>query len=259
MVNIMGVPDLFSDIVIILDKLESIGIEKVKEQIRAKGVNDDSINILDAFIKAKKVTDLELILKQSEIGKQGLEELNFVISNINDLGLQTANLVFDITLARGLNYYTGCILEVKANDVSIGSIGGGGRYDDLTSNFGLDNISGVGISFGIDRIYLVMEELGLFPENIDIEKKIMFVNFGDNESKYCLLLLKQLRSAGIASEIYPSPSKMKKQMNYANNKEFQFVILVGEDEMKSGLLTVKDMNTGKQYNLNIQQLINKIV
>ena len=164
-------------------------------------------------------------------------------------------MVFDITLARGLDYYTGCILEVKANDVQIGSIGGGGRYDDLTSNFGLKDISGVGISFGIDRIYLIMEEFDLFPMNIDVSTQVMFANFGDTEAAYCLPLLKELRIAGISSELYPKAAKMKKQMTYANNKWVQFVIMVGEDEMKSGVLTIKNMESGEQKNLNITDLI----
>ena len=258
MVELMGATDLFEDVVITLDKLSAIGLEKVKEELLTKGVKSESLSILDAFLNTKTVSDLSSLLEQSEIGKKGLEELQFVIDNVTKLGLQSANLVFDITLARGLNYYTGCILEVKANDVKIGSIGGGGRYDDLTSNFGLKDISGVGISFGIDRIYLVMEELNLFPKNIDISTQVMFVNFGSNESQFCLPLLKQLRASGISSDLYPKADKMKKQMNYANNKGVQFVILVGENEMKSGALTVKDMNTGEQSNLNISELIKQL-
>ena len=167
-------------------------------------------------------------------------------------------MIFDVTLARGLNYYTGCILEVKANDVAIGSIGGGGRYDDLTSIFGLKDVSGVGISFGIDRIYIVMEELGLFPDNIDVSTKVMFANFGEQEAAFCLPLLKQLRSASISSELYPKKAKMKKQMTYANNKGVQFVVMIGEDEMESGILSVKNMDSGEQSNLNITDLINEL-
>jgi histidyl-tRNA synthetase len=180
------------------------------------------------------------------------------MDTVASLGLQSANLIFDITLARGLDYYTGCILEVKAKDVSIGSIGGGGRYDDLTGNFGLDDVSGVGISFGIDRIYLVMEELGLFPENIDVSTKVMFANFGNKEAAYCLPLLKELRANGISSELYPKAAKMKKQMTYANNKGVQFVIMVGEDEMESGILSVKNMESGEQRNLNINDVIKEL-
>ena len=180
------------------------------------------------------------------------------MQNIEKLGLQSASLVFDITLARGLNYYTGCILEVRANDVRIGSIGGGGRYDDLTSIFGLKDVSGVGISFGIDRIYIVMEELGLFPKDIDVSTKVMFANFGEDEAAFCMPLLKQLRAAGISSEIYPKKAKMKKQMTYANNKGIQYVILVGEDEMASGILSIKNMESGEQSNLNITDLIKEL-
>ena len=258
MVELMGATDLFEDVVITLDKLSAIGLEKVKEELLTKGVKSESLSILNTFLNTKNISDLSSLLAQSEVGNKGLEELQFVINNITDLGLQSASLVFDITLARGLNYYTGCILEVKANDVAIGSIGGGGRYDDLTSIFGLKDVSGVGISFGIDRIYIVMEELALFPANIDVSTKVMFANFGEQEATFCMPLLKQLRAAGISSELYPKKAKMKKQMTYANNKGVQFVILVGENEMKSGVLAVKDMNTGEQSNLNISELIKQL-
>ena len=258
MVELMGATDLFDQIVITLDKLDKIGIDKVKEEMESNGVKKEALSILDTFLNTKNVGDLFSLLENSLIGKKGLEELKFVIDNVTKLGLQSANLVFDITLARGLNYYTGCILEVKANDVQIGSIGGGGRYDDLTSNFGLKDVSGVGVSFGIDRIYLVMEELALFPDNIDVSTKVMFANFGDYEAAFCLPLLKQLRSSGISSELYPTNAKMKKQMTYANNKGVQFVVMVGEDEMESGILSIKNMESGEQNNLNITDLIKKL-
>ena len=258
MVELMGVSNLFDEIVIILDKLDKIGIEKVKEEMLTKGVKQESLTVLDTFLNTKNVNDLTDILENSEIGKKGLEELQFVISNVNNLGLQSANLVFDITLARGLNYYTGCIFEVKANDVKIGSIGGGGRYDDLTSIFGLKDVSGVGVSFGIDRIYLVIEELALFPENIGVSTKVMFANFGNDEAIYCLPLLKELRAAGISSELYPKNAKMKKQMTYANNKGIMYVVLVGEDEMETGVLKVKNMESGEQSELSIAELINEL-
>ena len=258
MVELMGATDLFDQIVITLDKLDKIGIDKVKEEMESNGVKKEALSILDTFLNTKNVGDLFSLLENSLIGKKGLEELQFVIDNVTELGLQSANLVFDITLARGLNYYTGCILEVKANDVQIGSIGGGGRYDDLTSNFGLKDVSGVGVSFGIDRIYLVMEELALFPDNIDVSIKVMFANFGDDEAAFCMPLLKQLRAAGISSELYPTSTKMKKQMTYANNKGVQFVIMVGEDEMESGILSIKNMESGEQNNLNITDLIKKL-
>ena len=258
MVELMGAADLFDTVVIILDKLSAIGLDKVKEELLLKGVKSEALSILDTFLNTKNVADLSSLFQKSDIGKKGLKELQFVMDSIAKLGLQAANLVFDITLARGLDYYTGCILEVKANDVQIGSIGGGGRYDDLTSNFGLKDISGVGISFGIDRIYLVMEELGLFPKDIGLSTQVMFTNFGIEEANYCLPLLQQLRASGIRSELYPSSDKMKKQMNYANNKGVLFVILVGKDEMKSGVLTVKDMNTGEQSSLKISELIKQL-
>jgi len=258
MIELMGAADIFDDVVITLDKLDKIGIEKVKEEMQNQGVKETSLSILDIFLNAQKIDDLASLLEQSKVGKEGLKELQFVMQKIESLGLQSTNLVFDITLGRGLNYYTGCILEVKANDVQIGSIGGGGRYDDLTSNFGLKDISGVGVSFGIDRIYLVLEELGLFPKDISISTTVMFVNFGAAESSYCLPLLKQLRSAGISSELYPQKAKIKKQMNYANAKAVQFVVLVGENEMESGVLTVKNMNTGEQSELNISELIKQL-
>ena len=258
MVELMGATNLFDDVVITLDKLSAIGLEKVKEELLVKGVKSESLSILDAFLNTKTVSDLSSLLENSAIGKKGLEELQFVINTINSLGLQSAKLVFDITLARGLNYYTGCILEVKANDVNVGSVGGGGRYDNLTSIFGLKDISGVGISFGIDRIYLVMEELGLFPNSIDVSTKVMFTNFGEDEAAFCLPLLKQLRTVGISSELYPTKAKMKKQMTYANNKGVRYVVLVGEDEMASGLLTIKNMGSGEQSNWSIADLIKEL-
>jgi len=258
MIELMGVTENFDDVLIIVDKLDKIGVEKVKEEMQSKGIKESSMSILDTFLNANNIDDLSALLSQTEVGIKGLEELQFVMQKINKLGLESANLVFDITLARGLNYYTRCILEVKANDVQIGSIGGGGRYDDLTSNFGLKDISGVGVSFGIDRIYLVLEELGLFPKEITISTTVMFANFGAAESSYCLPLLKKMRSAGISSELYPQKAKMKKQLNYANTKGIQFVVLVGENEMESGVLTVKDMNTGEQSALNISELIKQL-
>ncbi|MBT6650533.1 MAG: histidine--tRNA ligase, partial [Flavobacteriales bacterium] len=258
MVELMGASDLFDEVVIALDKLDKIGIEKVKEEMESKGVKKEALSILDAFLNTTNVGDLSSLLESSVIGEKGLEELQFVMNNVEKIGLQSANLIFDITLARGLNYYTGCILEVKANDVAIGSIGGGGRYDDLTSIFGLKDVSGVGISFGIDRIYIVMEELALFPANIDVSTKVMFANFGEQEATFCMPLLKQLRAAGISSELYPKKAKMKKQMTYANNKGVQFVVMIGEDEMESGILSVKNMDSGEQSNLNITDLINEL-
>mgnify|MGYP001405106369 FL=1 len=256
-VELMGASDRFNDIVIILDKLSDIGIEKLVLQMKEKGITDESILILKEFLNVKNIQELPDLLKDSIVGSKGVQELLFIINSINDIGLRSANLKFDITLARGLDYYTGCILEVKSKDVNFGSVGGGGRYDDLTAIFGMPDISGVGISFGIDRIFLLMEELNLFPEDIGISTKLMFVNFGEKEAQFCLSLLKKLRDSGINSELYPKADKMKKQMNYANNKGIELVVLIGENEMDSGLLSVKNMKTGDQYSITIDKFINE--
>jgi len=186
------------------------------------------------------------------------KELSYIFNRIEKIGLKNSSLKFDISLARGLNYYTGSIFEVKSLDVNIGSIAGGGRYDDLTSIFGLNDVSGVGISFGIDRIFLVMDELKLFPNDIDVSTRVLFLNFGEIESDYCLSLVKKLRDNNINTELYPASDKIKKQMTYANNKEVEFVVIVGEDEMNSGKLSVKNMKTGDQKNMSMSDLINLI-
>ncbi len=258
MVELMGASDIFENIVIILDKISLIGLERVKEEMLKEGLDANSISILESFLSVKIISDLSPLLEGSEVGKEGLKELQFIVDTVTDLGLQSANLIFDITLARGIDYYTGSILEVKNTDIEIGSIGGGGRYDSLTANFGIDGLSGVGISFGIDRIYLVMNELALFPNDVNLNTKVLFMNFGEKESKYCLPLLKELRLNGISSELYPTSVKLKKQMNYANNKGVQYVILVGENEINTGLLSVKNMATGEQQDLTIDQLISEI-
>jgi len=258
MIEMMSGSDLFDEFVIILDKTDKIGIDNVKQELLKIGVKKDKIDILDKFLNIQNVGELSSLIGNSTIGQEGISEINFIFNSIEKLGLKNSNIKFDISLARGLNYYTGAIFEVKSSDVEIGSIAGGGRYDDLTSIFGLDNVSGVGISFGIDRIYLVMEELAVFPQNIDVSSKVLLLNFGENESEYCLKLLQELRKNNINSELYPSNDKIKKQMNYANNKGVQFVIMVGEDEIKSGKLTVKDMKSGKQSKWSISEIINKL-
>ncbi len=258
MVELMNSTNLFGDIVIALDKIDKIGIEKVKEEMFIKGVSKDSLLILDKFLSVNNMSDLKELLNNSEIGKKGVEELDFVSSNIEKLGLKTSQLKFDIKLARGIDYYTGCILEVKQDDVKIGSIGGGGRYDDLTSMFGLKDVSGTGISFGIDRIYIVMKELGLFPKGIDTNTKVLIANFGKEEEIYCLNILKELRDSGISSELYPDSSKMKKQMNYADKKGVEFVIMIGENELKSGKISVKQMSTGNQKETTVSEFIREI-
>ena len=258
MVEVMNSEELFNDIVIALDKLDKIGIEKVKEEMKVKGVSEESLLVLEQFLSLTAISELKSLLTNSEIGRKGVEELQFVSDNVNKLGLKNSTLKFDITLARGIDYYTGCILEVVQKDVKIGSIGGGGRYDNLTSVFGLDNVSGVGISFGLDRMYIVMEELNVFPENIDQNTRVMLANFGKEESVYCLNLLKQLRENGISSELYPSNSKMKKQMSYADKKSIEFVIMIGENEMESNTITIKNMKLGTQEESTITEFITKI-
>ena len=258
MIEMMSASEFFDDFVIILDKIDKIGLQKVKEELIKIGVQKNKLNLLNKFLNITDIDKLTELLGDSKLGILGVQELRFIMKNIQNLNLKNSELKFDISLARGLDYYTGSILEVKSKDLNIGSIAGGGRYDDLTSVFGLNDISGVGISFGIDRIYLVMEELDLFPKNIDIFTKVMFVNFGEKESLYCLTLLKELRDNNISAELYPSSVKIKKQMAYADNKGVQFVIMIGEDEIESDTLTIKNMNTGEQNNLTLPQFIKKI-
>jgi histidyl-tRNA synthetase len=258
MIEMMSASKFFDDFVIILDKIDKIGLEKVEEELIKIGVPKNKLSILNNFLNITDIDKLTNLLGNSKIGVTGVQELKYIMQNIENLNLKNSQLQFDISLARGLDYYTGSILEVKSQDVNIGSIAGGGRYDDLTSVFGLNDVSGVGISFGIDRIYLVMEELGLFPKNIDFSTQVMFVNFGEKESLYCLTLLKELRNNNISAELYPSSVKIKKQMAYADNKGVQFVIMIGEDEMNSNTLSVKDMNSGEQNNLTLTQFVKKI-
>ena len=258
MIEMMSASEFFDDFVIILDKIDKIGLQKVEEELIKIGVQKNKLNLLNKFLNITDIDKLTELLGDSKLGILGVQELRFIMKNIQNLNLKNSELKFDISLARGLDYYTGSILEVKSKDLNIGSIAGGGRYDDLTSVFGLNDISGVGISFGIDRIYLVMEELDLFPKNIDIFTKVMFVNFGEKESIYCLTLLKELRDNNISAELYPSSVKIKKQMAYADNKGVQFVIMIGEDEIESDTLTIKNMNTGEQNNLTLPQFIKKI-
>jgi len=258
-IEIMNATDRFDEIVILLDKIDTIGQENLYNLLKEKRFAKDSISKLNEFLNVNNLDDLSKLMQSSNVGMKGIKELSYVYNAVNNVKLKTSVLKFDISLARGLNYYTGCILEVKSSDVSIGSIGGGGRYDDLTSIFGLNDVSGVGISFGVDRIYLVMEELNLFPKNITNPTKLMFVNFGEKESLYCLPIIKQLRDSGVKVDFYPSSDKMKKQFNYADKKGIKYVALVGEDEILSGLLTVKDMQTGNQEKYTIDELMNKII
>ena len=259
MIELMSASEYFDQFVVILDKIDKIGIENVKKELIKLGLDVEKINLLDNFLNIKNINDISSLVNQTGLGNKGVEELDFILKLIKSLGLKSSELKFDISLARGLDYYTGSIFEVKSLDVNIGSIAGGGRYDDLTSIFGLKDVSGVGISFGIDRIYLVMEELDLFPTDIDTSSKILFLNFGEIEANYCFKYLKELRENNISSELYPNNDKIKKQMNYANNKGVQFVVMIGEDEMKSGQLTTKNMSTGEQKVMSISEFIKIIL
>lgn len=260
--EMIGEPDKFMDITVAIDKLDKIGREKVNEELISKDISESAIEKLDPIFELsgsnkEKLCSLREVLKNSETGLKGIEEVETVLNYFETLEIKT-ELELDLTLARGLNYYTGAIIEVKASDVEIGSICGGGRYDDLTGVFGLKDVSGVGVSFGADRIYDVMEQLDIFPNEIVSSTKVMFVNFGSKEEAYCLLLLQKLREEGINAEIFPESAKMKKQMTYANNKNVPFVVLVGENEMNEGVLTVKDMISGEQAKMTFEQLLEKI-
>ena len=259
MVELMGESQSFDTIAVSLDKLDSIGIEGVKNELSSKGIGKDALSILDTFINAKNISEVSSLLQKSKIGCKGIQELEFILNLFEKQPLRTSSLVFDISLARGLDYYTGCILEVKINDVNIGSLGGGGRYDDLTSNFGLNDVSGVGISFGLDRIYLVLEELNLFPKNITKNIDVMFANFGIEEASFCLSLIKDLRDSGISVELYPDAEKIKKQMNYANRRGVKYIVLIGENEINRGILSIKNMASGEQSDVKIEALKNKIL
>ncbi|MDG1673726.1 MAG: histidine--tRNA ligase, partial [Flavobacteriaceae bacterium] len=252
----IGAQDKLIDFTVALDKLDKIGAEKVKEEMLLKGIQSEGIQTLEPLFNMvgnfdSQLNALKLILGSSEVGTEGISELEFISNTINSLGLKTATLKLDVTLARGLNYYTGAIFEVSAPaGVAMGSIGGGGRYDDLTSIFGLKGVSGVGISFGLDRIAMVLEELNLFPENSNQAVQVLFANFGSDESLYSYKAIQSLRSNGIIAELYPEASKLKKQITYANKRNIPFVVLVGDEEMFSKRFTVKDMKSGSQESLN---------
>ncbi len=252
--------DKFTDFVVALDKLDKIGKDNVIEEMKSKGISQQSIDKIKPVFHFEgnnqaKIELLKSLLTNSETGQKGLEELAFVLNNISETGLQSAEIDFDITLARGLNYYTGSIYEVTAKNVQMGSIGGGGRYDDLTGIFGLKNMSGIGISFGLDRIYLVMEELGLF-ENVSIPKpEVLFINFGEKEALYSLNAVQTLRQSGIKAELYPDAVKMKKQMTYANKRQIPFVALAGSNEMANNTFTLKNMTDGSQREVSLTEMV----
>lgn len=265
----IGAPELITDITVAIDKLDKIGKEKVIEELKEKGLSDDALVKVEPLLEFKPITVLgketatyiNNLIGNTAIGMKGVEELQAIFSLTTNIPLQTAKFEFDLTLARGLNYYTGAIFEVKLNEEKStfsGSLSGGGRYDDLTGIFGLPNLSGVGISFGADRIYDVLEELNLFPQENMSHVKVMIANFGNSTSDFCLKLLHRLRQQGIASVYYPEEAKMKKQFEYANALNIPFVIIIGEDEMKQEKVSIKTMKTGEQEMLSINQLSLKL-
>ena len=254
-----GYTDKITDITVAIDKLEKIGLTKVIEELKEKGFNAEAIDKLIPILELKgnnrdKMKTLEAYLKNSEVGKKGLAEMLYILNMAKNQNIST-EIEFDPSLARGLNYYTGTIFEVKAKDVNIGSICGGGRYDDLTGIFGLNDVSGVGISFGADRIYDVMKECDLFPEYVSETTKVLILNFGEKEQESGITYLNKLRMQNIRSEIYPDSVKLKKQMTYANNKNIPYVIMIGEDEIKSEKLTLKNMKTGEQQMITFDKLV----
>lgn len=258
----IGEADRLIDITVAIDKLDKIGLENVNNELAERGLSQNAIDKLQPILhlegdNRQKLNSLKEILSSSIIGMLGIVEIEKVL-NISEASGLSVDLELDLTLARGLNYYTGAIIEVKAVDVQMGSICGGGRYDDLTGIFGLPDISGVGVSFGAERIYDLLTELDLFPADTLSGTQVLLVNFGDGESIYCLKIINTIRKAGISAELYPDTTKMKKQMSYADDKKIPFVILMGDEEMRTGLLTLKEMQTGEQFKLSIDDCIEKI-
>ncbi|NIJ54040.1 histidine--tRNA ligase [Dyadobacter arcticus] len=260
--EMIGAHGLEGSLCVAIDKLDKIGKDKVVEELLERGFSSESISQLEPVfnlsIENEPFTELRSWLSDSEIALKGIQELEEVWAMVKVLGLENAKIEFDVTLARGLSYYTGAIFEVKANNVQIGSISGGGRYDNLTGTFGVPGISGVGISLGVDRIYDVMEELDLFKESQINGTKVMISNFDEEAFTFGLSMLPKLRNAGINSEIYPDQVKLKKQLDYADRKNIHFVILIGSEEMQSGLLTLKNMKTGEQQKLNLEEILFKL-
>jgi len=261
MVQVVGEAERLIDITVAIDKIDKIGIEAVNRELAEKGVSQKAIGQLQPIIllqgtNNEKLDLLTTALATSEVGLAGIEEMRSIFKNLESIEGLTTTVELDLSLARGLNYYTGSIFEVKANDMAMGSICGGGRYDDLTGIFGLKDMSGVGVSFGADRIYDVMEHLNIFPESLLASSQVMFANFGEKEAVYCLPILHKLRSLGVSAELYPDSVKMKKQFNYAHKKNIQFVAIVGESEMQKGEISIKNMSTGEQETINKQDIQN---
>ena len=260
--EVLGCPDKLVDITVAIDKLDKIGADKVNEELRAKGLTEDAVDALQPILKMEgsnleKLDTIARVLEPSEIGCKGVEEMRELLSLVEQAGVKM-NIDLDLTLARGLNYYTGAIFEVKALDVEMGSITGGGRYDNLTGIFGMPGVSGVGISFGADRIYDVLTELNAFPEGLEQAAHVMFINFGAAEQAACGAIAARLRASGIGTLIYPDAAKMKKQMEFANRKGIPYVAFVGESEMKDGTVTLKNMQDGSQETMTVDSLIEKL-
>lgn len=260
--EIIGESDKITDITVAIDKIDKIGIDKVNDELREKGISEDAIMKLRPLLEMRgdnkeKIRTLKVILKDSSIGMLGVEELVTVTERIDGIG-HNCLVDIDVSLARGLNYYTGTIIEVKAIDVEIGSISGGGRYDNLTGVFGMPGLSGVGISFGADRIYDVLNQLNLYPESVGESVKVLFVNFGEKEALASAEAIKKLREEGISSELYPDAVKMKKQMGYADSEKIPFVAVIGENEMKEGKINLKNMETGEQISISLSDMIEKL-
>lgn len=257
--EIVGEADKIVDITVAIDKLDKIGLDKVNEELRADGISEEAIAKLQPVItlsgtNEEKLQTMENFLSASEIGMKGIEELRFILGACDKVELEN-ELQLDLTLARGLNYYTGAIFEVKALDTPMGSITGGGRYDNLTGIFGMPGISGVGISFGADRIYDVLNTLDLYPKEITTNTQLLFINFGDKEAEYCMPIVSKSRANGIRTELFPDAAKMKKQMSYANANNIPFVTLAGDDEIQKGVVTLKNMETGEQKQVTAEEMI----
>ena len=258
--EVIGEQDKLIDFTVALDKLDKIGEDGVKKEMREKGISDEALNKIQPIFNlkgsfAEKIEGLKAILEDSETGRKGIEELEFIQNAVEEMPLKMAKLDLDVTLARGLNYYTGAIYEVAApENVKMGSIGGGGRYDDLTGIFGLKDMSGIGISFGLDRIYLVLEELNLFPDTVTQNTKVLFINFGDKEALYAMKAVSKLRSKNITAELYPDSAKMGKQMKYADKRDIPYTVLAGDEEMKNHKFTLKHMKSGEQSSLDFEGL-----
>ena len=262
--EVIGAADKIVDITVAIDKLDKIGIDQVNAELRDDGLTDEQIEKLQPIIllegsNEEKLDTIAQVLASSETGLKGVEETRFILSTLkSQISTLKSQITFDLTLARGLNYYTGAIFEVKALDTPMGSISGGGRYDNLTGIFGMPGLSGVGISFGVDRIYDVLDALQLYPQGSLMTSRVLFINFGQKEAAYCMSALAQVRQAGIRAELFPDASKMKKQMSYANAKQIPYVVLAGDNEMAQGKLTLKDMATSEQKLVTTEELIEEL-